>query len=188
MTTTPDHARDYLHRRGVTDEQILALEAKSDQAAAWVRHAAHLAMQIRELADRGDQEGIAEAQQYISMLQEHMRSELDVPERGRTWSIMQLLLSQTASLAREFRGVQAQLAARDADDQLRSIEGRTDYDYQQRINRAQTRIDRLAEVIDVVPHGAHCKPWRLKDWPDDPAGCVCIKSRLTAAIAEEDGR
>ncbi len=183
MSTTPDHARDYLHGRGVTDEQILAYEARNDQNGAWVRRAAELSMQIRELADRGDQEGVAEAQTYIALLQEHIRAELDLPEGGRAWSILHLILSQTATLARELRGAQEQLSARDADDQLRSIEGRTDHDYQQAIANAQADLRRVTELVDAEPHGAFCKPWRLEKWPDDPAGCVCFKGRLSAAIA-----
>lgn len=188
MPTTPDHAREYLHSRGMTDEQILAVEALNDQTGAWVRQAAHLAIQIRANLDRGDHAGVAEAQMYIGILQDHMRSELGEPENGRAWMIIHLLLSQAADLGRQLGNAQAEIAQREADDVRRSEEGRTDHDYEQRIGMAETRLREVADLVAAEPHGPYCKPWRLEQWPDDPVGCVCVKGRLTAVIEREAQR
>ena len=43
-------------------------------------------------------------------------------------------------------------------------------------------LQRIEGLMESVPHAEACKPWRAKNWPDDPAVCVCIKSAYARAI------
>lgn len=75
-------------------------------------------------------------------------------------------LSCADDLAAALRETLAALAERDADDLLRSMEGRTDWDYEQRIKRFAAALDDANARIEATLDHAHKAT--LTNDTDDP--------------------
>jgi hypothetical protein len=53
------------------------------------------------------------------------------------------------------------------------------------VEKQTDEVSRLRKVIEDQPHGPECKPWRAKNWPDDPQVCVCWKASAVGTNNEE---
>jgi len=57
-----------------------------------------------------------------------------------------------------------------------------------RLNEFTDRAARTDKVINAVPHGPHCKPWRAGHHPHDPTVCVCWKRDYELAKTDPTAR